>query len=98
MRRLNHGDDQGEKVISLGNGGLISRVMYPMVGKAAGQCRMHIVVLIRRDPVILSDCVVGKVSRQLLQGRVVGSQGIGWRAVVTTIGAAEKDLGLCLAA
>ena len=57
---------------------------------------MHVVVLVRSNPVVVGHGVVVQINEQLLQRGVLFGQRIGSRQIVAAVGIGEKDLGIVL--
>ena len=76
VRRHDQGHDPGQEIVSLCNGALVAGRDKASVPRF--EAAVLVVVLVRRDPVVVGHVVVLKIERQLLQWRVlcrVGSRG-----------------------
>lgn len=59
-------NNRGKEVVPLCDVGRIAGVMNSIIGKATGQCGVHVVVLVRGNVVVQADGVVFQVGLQLL--------------------------------
>lgn len=87
-RRHDDRNDAAQEVIALADVGRIAGETRETIG----ECSMHVVVLVRRDPVVIGDAVAGEVNTQLLKRRVIFRKRIRGRPVVTVVVVCKDDL------